>query len=77
MNWLTKAISLGEKIKKVLRKRPSKEEIENSDWTSCCKGPIIKKDLENNLWVQQSKPMQKQSIPNKLDEVNQRLFLQT
>ena len=49
MNWLTKAISLGEKIKKVLRKRPSKEEIENSDWTSCCKGPILKKDLENNL----------------------------
>ena len=51
MNWLTKAISLGEKIKKVLRKRPSKEDIENSDWTSCCKGPILKKDLENNLWV--------------------------
>jgi acetyl-CoA carboxylase carboxyl transferase subunit beta len=51
MNWLTKAISLGEKIKKVLKKRPSKEEIENSDWTSCCKGPILKKDLENNLWV--------------------------
>ena len=22
-----------------------------SDWTSCCKGPILKKDLENNLWV--------------------------
>ena len=51
MNWLTKAISLGEKIKKVLRKRPSKEEIENSDWTSCCKGPVLKKDLEKNLWV--------------------------
>ena len=51
MNWLTKAINFGEKIKKVLRKRPSKEEIENSDWTSCCKGPILKKDLENNLWV--------------------------
>ena len=51
MNWLTKAISFGEKIKKVLRKRPSKEDIANSDWTSCCKGPILKKDLENNLWV--------------------------
>ena len=51
MNWLTKAIGLGEKIKKVLRKRPSREEIESSDWTSCCKGPILKKDLENNLWV--------------------------
>ena len=49
MNWLTKAIGLGEKIKRVLRKRASKEEIENSDWTSCCKGPILKKDLEANL----------------------------
>ena len=51
MNWLTKAIKFGEKIKKVLKKRPSKEEIENSDWTSCCKGPILKKELEENLWV--------------------------
>ena len=51
MNWLTKAINFKEKIKKVLRKRPSKEDIANSDWTSCCKGPILKKDLENNLWV--------------------------
>ena len=51
MNWLTKAINFGEKIKKVLRKRPSKEDIANSDWTSCCKGPILKKDLEDNLWV--------------------------
>ncbi len=51
MNWITKALKFGEKIKKVIRKRPSKEEIENSDWTSCCKGPILKKDLEDNLWV--------------------------
>ena len=51
MNWLTKAINLKEKIKKVLRKRSSREEIENSNWTSCCKGPILKKDLEQNLWV--------------------------
>ena len=51
MNWLTKAINFGEKIKKVFKKRPSKEEIENSNWTSCCKGPILKKDLEENLWV--------------------------
>jgi len=51
MNWLTKAINFGEKIKKVLKKRPSKEEIENSEWTSCCKGPILKKDLEENLFV--------------------------
>ena len=51
MNWITKAINFGEKIKKVFRKRASKEEIENSNWTSCCKGPILKKDLEENLWV--------------------------
>ena len=24
--------------------------MEKSDWTSCCKGPILKKDLEDNLW---------------------------
>ncbi len=51
MNWLTKAINFGEKIKKVLKKRPSKEEIENSEWTSCCKGPVLKKDLEKNFFV--------------------------
>jgi len=51
MNWLTRAKNFGERIKKVLKKRPSKEDIENSDWTSCCKGPILKKDLEDNLWV--------------------------
>jgi len=51
MNWIKKVLHIGEKIKKVLKKRPTKEEIENSDWTSCCKGPILKKDLEENLWV--------------------------
>jgi acetyl-CoA carboxylase carboxyl transferase subunit beta len=51
MNWITKALRFGEKIKKVIKKRASKEEIANSDWTSCCKGPILKKDLENNFWV--------------------------
>ncbi len=51
MNWITKALNFGEKIKKVLKKRPSKSEIENSDWTSCCKGPVLKKELEQNLWV--------------------------
>ena len=38
-------------IKKILKKRPSKEEIESSEWTSCCKGPVLKKDLEENLFV--------------------------
>ena len=51
MNWIKRVLHIGEKIKKVLKKRPTKEEIENSDWTSCCKGPILKKELEENLWV--------------------------
>ncbi len=51
MNWITKIIKAGEKIKSAIHKRASKEEIANSDWTSCCKGPILKKDLEVNLWV--------------------------
>ena len=51
MNWITKIIKAGEKIKTAFHKRASKEDIANSDWTSCCKGPILKKDLEKNLWV--------------------------
>jgi acetyl-CoA carboxylase carboxyl transferase subunit beta len=51
MNWIKKTIRFGEKIKTIIKKRASKEEIANSDWTSCCKGPILKKDLEDNLWV--------------------------
>jgi acetyl-CoA carboxylase carboxyl transferase subunit beta len=51
MNWITKALKFGEKIKREIKKRASKEEIANSDWTSCCKGPILKKDLEDSLWV--------------------------
>mgnify|MGYP003324501152 CR=1 FL=1 len=51
MNWITKIIKAGEKIKTAIHKRASKEDIANSDWTSCCKGPILKKDLEENLWV--------------------------
>tara|TARA_B100001250_G_C19768484_1_gene775928 strand:- start:196 stop:1131 length:936 start_codon:yes stop_codon:yes gene_type:complete len=52
MNWLTKIKNFGDKIKKNLQKKfPTKEEIANSDWTSCCQGPIHKKDLEENLWV--------------------------
>jgi len=51
MNWITKIIKAGEKIKTAIHKRASKDEIAQSDWTSCCKGPILKKDLEKNLWV--------------------------
>ena len=52
MNWLTKIKTLGDKIKRNLKKKfPTKEEIANSDWTSCCKGPILKVELEENLFV--------------------------
>ena len=51
MNWLKKTIVFGEKIKKILKKRPSKEEIESSEWTSCCKGPVLKKELEEHFFV--------------------------
>ena len=51
MNWLKKTLDFGQKIKRLLKKRPSREDMEESDWTSCCKGPILKIDLENNLWV--------------------------
>ena len=51
MNWIKKVLHIGDKIKRVLKKRPTKKDIENSDWTSCCKGPILKKELEENLWV--------------------------
>ncbi len=51
MNWIKKALNFGQNIKKILKKRPSKKDIENSDWISCCTGPIFKKDLESNLWV--------------------------
>ena len=51
MNWIKRVLHIGDKIKRVLKKRPTKEEIANSDWTSCCKGPVLKKELEENLWV--------------------------
>ena len=51
MNWIKKTLKIGEKIKKILKVRPSKKDIENSEWTSCCKGPVLKKDLEENLWT--------------------------
>ena len=51
MNWITKIIKAGEKIKTAIHKRATKDDIANSDWTSCCKGPILKKEFEQNLWV--------------------------
>ena len=46
MNWIKKVLHIGEKIKKVLKKRPTKEDIEKSNWTTCCAGPILKTELQ-------------------------------
>jgi len=51
VNWLQKIIKASEKIKTAFHERASKEDIAKSDWTSCCRGPMLKKDLEENLWV--------------------------
>ena len=52
MNWINKIKKLGESIKKNINKKfPTKSERESSAWTSCCKGPILKVELEQNLYV--------------------------
>ena len=52
MNWITKKLlHLSEKIRTVIKKRPSKDEIEKSDWASCCAGPILKSELKENKFV--------------------------
>ncbi len=49
MNWITKIIKAGEKIKTAIKKRASKEEIKNSKWMSPCCGsnPILKSSIFN------------------------------
>ena len=52
MNWINKIKKFGESIKKNINKKfPTKSERETSAWTSCCKGPILKSELEENLFV--------------------------
>ena len=52
MNWINKIKKLGVSIKKNINKKfPTKSERESSAWTSCCKGPILKTELEENLYV--------------------------
>ena len=54
MNWITRIKTLGDKIKRNLKKKfPSKEEIENSKWQAknCCNsGIILKEDLQKNYY---------------------------
>ncbi len=52
MNWINKIKEFGQSIKKNINKKfPTKSERESSAWTSCCKGPILKTELEDNLFV--------------------------
>ena len=44
MNWITKIIKAGEKIKSVIRKRATKSEIAASKYISCHGVPILKKN---------------------------------
>ena len=49
MNWITKIIKAGEKIKTAFHERASKEDIKNSKWmTSCCgNSPVLKESIFN------------------------------
>ena len=52
MNWIKKFKKFGESIKQNINKKfPTKSERESSAWTSCCKGPILKTELEEKLFV--------------------------
>ena len=51
MNWINKVRSIGEKIKKNIKKKfPSQSERDSSNWTSCCRGPILKETLKENFY---------------------------
>ena len=52
MNWLTKFITVSEKIRTAIRKRASKSEIAASKYMSCHGVPVEKKIIEqNNLFA--------------------------
>jgi acetyl-CoA carboxylase carboxyl transferase subunit beta len=69
MNWIKKTLHFGEKIKTIIKTRATKADIEKSDWTACCKGPILKKDLEENLWVCPSCNKHHRISPNQRFEI--------
>ncbi len=48
VNWLNKVIRAGERIKAEIRKRATKEELAKSNYVSCCKGLVSKKEISNN-----------------------------
>lgn len=48
-NWLNKVFAAGERIKAAIRKRATKEELEQSKFVSCCVGLVSKSDLSSNF----------------------------
>mgnify|MGYP001390379058 FL=1 len=51
MNWITKIIKAGEKIKSAIKQRASKAEIAASKYISCHGVPTEKKIIEENNFV--------------------------
>ena len=51
MNWLKKTLDFGQKIKRFLKKRPTKEDIKKSKYVACCIGPVSREDIKTNLFV--------------------------
>lgn len=55
MNWIKKKLlntKFGNNIKEILKKKfPSKKEQQESPYVSCHNTPILKEDLERNLWT--------------------------
>ena len=49
VNWLNSIIKTGSRIKAAIRKRATKEELAKSDYVSCCKGLVSKKEITNNF----------------------------
>ena len=48
VNWLNKVFEAGSRIKAAIRKRATKEELAKSNYVSCCKGLVSKKEIANN-----------------------------
>ncbi len=51
MNWITKLVKAGEKIKTAIRKRATKSEMASSKYISCHGVPTEKKIIEQNNFV--------------------------
>ena len=49
MNWITRIKKIGENIKRNIQKKfPTKKEQAESNWISCCSGPVLKSEIFND-----------------------------